>query len=101
VKPHLKLHVDGRITFPRRVPSIDPSKRAKVRQQFLSAGISLREWAAAHDYSYETVKGVLDDRLKAIRGEAYRVAVSLGLRNGRATTLDAFPFSAKAGGRNE
>jgi gp16 family phage-associated protein len=54
-----------------------------VREEFAEAGISLAEWARAHNVSYEVTKAVLSGRLKATRGEAHRIAIGLGLKVGR------------------
>jgi gp16 family phage-associated protein len=47
------------------------------------AGISLAEWTRAHGVSYDIARGVLAGRIKAKRGEAHRIAVALGLKQGR------------------
>jgi gp16 family phage-associated protein len=47
------------------------------------AGISLAEWARAHGLSYDVARGVLSGRIKAKRGQAHRIAVALGLKQGR------------------
>jgi gp16 family phage-associated protein len=54
----------------------------KVKEEFSAAGISIREWASAHGFSYEVAKSVLSGRIAGKRGEAHRIALALGLKTG-------------------
>lgn len=55
---------------------------AKVKAEFVEAGISQAEWARTHRVSLQAVKDVLRGKSTGTRGEAHRVAVALGLKHG-------------------
>jgi len=61
----------------------------EVKQQFARHGLSIREWAAARGFSEGLVYAVLKGKNKATRGESFRIAVALGLRD--APPLDNAP----------
>lgn len=52
-----------------------------VKQQFELHGLSIREWAQAQGFSERLVYAVLSGKSKGLRGESFRIAVALGLRN--------------------
>ena len=52
----------------------------QVKQQFHSHGLSIRDWAAARGFSESLVYAVLAGKNKASRGQSFRIAVALGLR---------------------
>lgn len=52
----------------------------QVKQQFALHGLSIREWAAMRGFSEGLVYAVLAGKNKASRGESFRIAVALGLR---------------------
>ena len=60
-------------------------KLMMVRRQFEAEGISIAAWARARGFNCITVYRVLNGKLKGTRGEAYRIAVALGLRREPAT----------------
>lgn len=51
-----------------------------VKKQFFDQGITVVEWARAHEFDVHLVYGVLSGRTKARRGESHRIAVALGLK---------------------
>ncbi len=51
-----------------------------VKQQFVIHGVSIREWALARGYSVALVYSVLGGKNKATRGQSFRIAVELGMR---------------------
>lgn len=53
----------------------------QVKQQFHSHGLSIRDWAAARGFSESLVYAVLAGKNKASRGQSFRIAVALGLRD--------------------
>jgi gp16 family phage-associated protein len=57
-------------------------KREDARRIFDKAGISVAEWARANGFSRVNVHNVLNGRLKCRRGEAHRIAVALGIKDG-------------------
>ena len=63
-----------------------------MRAAFLHAGISLAEWSRTHGFNRMTVVNVLHGRCAGHYGEAHRVAVALGLKDGE--IVDAADFSA-------
>jgi gp16 family phage-associated protein len=56
------------------------TSRDLVKQQFSLHGLSIREWAAVRGFSESLVYAVLAGKNKATRGESFRIAVALGLR---------------------
>jgi gp16 family phage-associated protein len=51
-----------------------------VKQTLASHGMTIREWAAVRGFSESLVYAVLSGKNKASRGESFRIAVALGLR---------------------
>lgn len=51
-----------------------------VKSAFFENGISIREWATRNGFSQDLVYSVLNGRNQATRGQSYRIAVALGLR---------------------
>lgn len=54
----------------------------QVRAEFQSKGISIAAWAAANSFSYSMVLEVLAGRKKGIRGQAHKIMVKLGMKEG-------------------
>jgi gp16 family phage-associated protein len=76
-----------------------PSKAAlaAARRALDDAGISVAEWARANSFSRATVVDVLLGRRAGHHGEAHRVALALGLKEGRVADAKGFkPGSAGA-----
>lgn len=58
---------------------------AQVRAEFARKGISIAEWARAHQVGQSLVYEVLREwgkKKKCIRGDSHRIAVLLGLKPG-------------------
>lgn len=53
----------------------------QVKQLFAQHGLSIREWAAARGFSESLVYAVLSGKNKALRGQSFRIAVALGLKD--------------------
>lgn len=56
------------------------SQTKSVKEALASNGVTIREWAAYNGFSENLVYAVLNGKNKASRGESYRIAVALGLR---------------------
>jgi gp16 family phage-associated protein len=54
----------------------------QVKEEFLSAGRSIAEWARERGFNPNIVYGVLRGERRAIRGQAHAIAVSLGMKKG-------------------
>jgi len=52
----------------------------QARAAFHERGESIAEWAREHGFSASAVYQVLSGRSLALRGEAHRIAVELGLK---------------------
>lgn len=52
-----------------------------VKSTFHEHGISISEWATRNGFSQDLVYAVLNRRNQATRGQSYRIAVALGLRD--------------------
>ncbi len=55
---------------------------AEARAEFRRVGKSIAAWAREHGVHHETVYQVLKGRKKGERGDAHKVAVLLGLKDG-------------------
>ena len=68
--------------------------RAQFRQELAEKGLSANAWARQHGYSTASVSAILNDdernpRIRCLRGEAHKIAVSMGLkRAARGTPMD-------------
>lgn len=62
----------------------------QVQREFREAGISVAEWARANSFDRMTVVDVLRGHRIGKYGEAHRVAVALGLKDGRVVNLKTF-----------
>ena len=54
----------------------------EARAELQRKGISISKWATANGFSINLVFDVLAGRKKGVRGEAHKVAVKLGLKEG-------------------
>ncbi len=52
-----------------------------VKDTFSEHGISIREWAARNGFSQDLVYAVLNQKNQATRGQSYKIAVALGVRD--------------------
>lgn len=52
----------------------------QVKQHFAVHGLTIRDWAASRGFSESLVYAVLAGKNKATRGESFRIAVALGMR---------------------
>ncbi len=63
----------------------------KVREAIETSGVSIAEWARVNGFSSGLVYQVLEGQRKCVRGQSYRIAVALGLKDGQ--PLDATALS--------
>lgn len=56
--------------------------RSQVRQQFNRIGMSIADWARKHNVDQSLTYQVLRGDKKGNRGEAHRIAVLLGIKDG-------------------
>ena len=68
----------------------------RVRRELEDAGISVAEWSRANGFTRATVVDVLLGRRAGHHGEAHRVAIALGLKQGR--VVDAKGFKPSTAG---
>lgn len=54
--------------------------RDEVLRLFELQGVSVSDWAKAHNFRRENVYSVLAGRTRGRRGEAHRISVALGLK---------------------
>ena len=75
-----------------RKPRPGPTQAAlaRVRDELENAGLSVAEWARANDFTRATVVDVLLGRRAGHHGEAHRVAIALGLKQGRVVDAKGF-----------
>lgn len=72
----------------RQISQTSPRQEALTRLR--EAGISVPEWAKANGFTTPTVKAVLYGHSKGLRGEAHRVAVALGMKDGLVVPAKGF-----------
>lgn len=81
----LSDHADAaRDLVQRTVRTTRPISLEKAREQLERKGLTIRDWAKAHNVPYHTAKKVLAGRNKGHYGEAHRVAVLLKIKAGTA-----------------
>lgn len=56
--------------------------REQARQQFTRTGTSVAQWARRHGVNQSLTYQVLRGDKKGLRGEAHRIAVLLGIKDG-------------------
>lgn len=54
----------------------------EARAEFQRKGISIASWATANGFNTNMVFEVLGGRKKGLRGQAHKIAVKLGLKEG-------------------
>lgn len=60
-----------------------PKTRTQVREEFRRKGVSIAEWARAHNMPRKLVYEILRDPSRSCeRGKSHRIAVLLGLKRG-------------------
>lgn len=55
---------------------------AEVKAEMVRRGETAADWARKHSVSGDLVRGVLAGRVKGRNGEAHKIAVLLGIKNG-------------------
>lgn len=55
----------------------------QIRASLLAQGVSVAQWAKANGFNPGDVYALLAGRKKGSRGESHRIAVMLGLKEGR------------------
>lgn len=63
--------------MPNSVPTVQV-----IRDAIASSGVSIAEWARVNGFSSGLVYQVLEGRRKCVRGQSYRIAVALGIKEG-------------------
>lgn len=53
-----------------------------VRAEFQRKGVSIAQWSTANGFNTNMVFEVLSGRKKGVRGQAHKIAVTLGLKEG-------------------
>lgn len=62
------------------VPTIRAKTPQEAKQQLQANGVTLKQFAAKHDFDYRTVSEVVRGVNKGLYGEGHRVAVAFGLK---------------------
>lgn len=60
----------------------------EVQEEFTRSGASIADWARKMGFNPKRVYDVLQRRSPGARGEAHRIAVKLGLKDGIAETVN-------------
>lgn len=64
-------------------PSEHSNAASAAKQVIAESGVSIAEWARANGFSGGLVYQVLDGKRKCVRGQSYRIAVALGIKDGK------------------
>lgn len=64
----------------------------EVKQEFAERGLSISGWAKERGYSQALVYQVLNGSRKALRGESHKIAVELGLKEGKTGCYEDLSF---------
>jgi len=59
----------------------------EVKDEFRSKGVSIAAWARAKGFQELAVHRVISGKSKCYRGNAHKIAVLLGLKNGEITEM--------------
>ena len=66
--------------------------REEVRREFTERGLSISGWAKQRGFSQALVYQVLNGHRKALRGESHKIAVELGLKEGKSGCYEDLSF---------
>lgn len=80
---------------------VNLEKAAEIKTAFSEAGISVSEWARTNGFSGSLVYQVLEGKRLCKRGQSHRIAVALGLKDGRISSIQEFCNSLAKTGLNE
>lgn len=62
--------------------SLKVKEPKEAREQLIRQGMTVRQWARQHGVHEKTVYEVLAGRKRGLYGEAHKVAVLLGIKDG-------------------
>lgn len=68
--------------------------KRQVKAAFRASGLTIKDWARANGFSPGSVYVLLNSDRPAIRGEAHRIAVALGMKP-KVTMFGAYEQSAR------
>lgn len=69
----------------------------QIKDEFAELGLSVSGWAKQRGYSQALVYQVLSGNRKALRGESHKIAVELGLKDGKSGCYEDLSFCKKGG----
>jgi gp16 family phage-associated protein len=75
---------------------MQPRTATEARAELQAKGISITQWALAHQFSPNLVFEVLGGRKKCVRGQAHEIAVKLGLKVGEIVNPKDIDHSVQA-----
>ncbi len=78
--------------FNQRQPAFSEQQLIAARERITDGGQAIADWAKSKQLDLGMVYHMLQGRSRGVRGESYRVAVAMGLKN---------PSKAKAHGRSK
>lgn len=67
---------------------LDPDRLAAVREAISRSGLNMTDWARRRGFSIRLVHEILSGRRSCVRGESYRIAILLGLKDGDLPDID-------------
>jgi gp16 family phage-associated protein len=72
----------------------DEERRARARAKFSRTGYSINKWARDWGVNPKLVTEVLAGRRKGVRGQAHKIAVALGIKDGVIVPEGTDPLTA-------
>ena len=67
----------------------------QIKQEFEDRGLSISGWAKERGYSQALVYQILSGARKPVRGESHKIAVELGLKEGKTGSYKDLSFYNK------
>jgi len=64
----------------------------EIKAEFEMRGISIASWSKKNGFSAPLVYKILQGTRQPLRGESHRIAVCLGLKEGKLEDIDDLPF---------
>lgn len=67
---------------------IDPARLKEVRLRIAMSGLTMAAWARRNGFPIRLVHEILSGRRSCVRGQSYRIAILLGLKDGDLPDID-------------
>jgi gp16 family phage-associated protein len=79
--------------------TISTERLMRVKRQFAVHGISVTQWALYNRFSPALVHAILANKRRCVRGESFRIAVKLGIKEAPDEPMPAWLQESEAADR--